>query len=311
MSALPSDSELEAALRTLVASDLTLQTRARNRYSSTYETERVSVLAESGPIDLLCKYGAGYLDPPTGHRRGVAYEATMYEHLLPDDSLATPRYHGTFSTTGSTQCLVLDYVDGYRVNRAPYPCGLLWTCTDLGRFHAQGPRTIPATLNVFNRKYFTRWAAEIDSLSLVGGTARRVIARLRELMKPVVDVLSVTPRTTIHGELYPANVIVQESGAVVVDWESAGRGPGVLDLAVLTQGHWDSDLVQECEAAYWANSGPVEKGQAVRSLAAARVFAAAQLLCHLSYKETNGSAEARAVNEIGTQLETLSAKLLG
>ena len=109
----------------------------------------------------------------------------------------------------------------------------------------------------------------------------------------------------IHGELYPENVIVQESGATVVDWESAGLGPGVLDLAVLTQGNWDSELVEECEAADWRHAEPPDREQAIRSLAAARIFAAVQLLQHLSHKETDGSKEARAANEVGIQLAVL------
>ena len=110
----PSDSELETALRALVASDLTLRERARSRFSSTFETERVSAITESGSLDLLCKYGSGYRDRLTGHRRGIDYEASIYEHFLPDRRLRTPRYHGSFKTVGSAQCLVLGFVDGSR-----------------------------------------------------------------------------------------------------------------------------------------------------------------------------------------------------
>lgn len=291
--------------------DLSVQTRTPSLYSSTFPTERVTVLTKSGPLDLLCKYGLEYRDHITGHRRGVEYEAIMYRHLLPDRSLATPRCHGTFRTIGSTQCLVLDFIDGYRVHHSPYPFALLWTCTDLARFHTHGPRTIPTPLNVFDRPYFTRWATQVLSLDKRDGPVRQVIAKLHDSMNLVIDVLIEAPKTIIHGELYPDNVVVQESRAVVVDWESAGLGPGVLDLAVLTQGNWDSDLVEECEATYWRHSGLPDKDQAARSLAAARVFAAAQLLYHLGRKETDGSKEAQAANEIRTQLAILTTPTAG
>jgi aminoglycoside phosphotransferase (APT) family kinase protein len=54
--------------------------------------------------------------------------------------------------------------------------------------------------------------------------------------------LSRLPRTLVHGELYPSNVIVDTESDPVrvcpVDWEMAGIGPGVVDLAALVGG-WD------------------------------------------------------------------------
>lgn len=121
-------------------------------------------------------------------------------------------------------------------------------------------------------------------------------------METVFDLMRRSPQTVIHGELYPQNVILTETGPVVLDWESAGWGPGVLDLAVLTQGSWDRDLVADCEDAYRGNAGLPNGGTFRQGLAAARVFAAVQLLVHLMDKETNGSAEAQAIEEIAHNL---------
>jgi thiamine kinase-like enzyme len=46
------------------------------------------------------------------------------------------------------------------------------------------------------------------------------------------------PPIVIHGELYPANVLVRGDDVRFVDWESAGRGPAVVDIAAVTTG-WD------------------------------------------------------------------------
>jgi aminoglycoside/choline kinase family phosphotransferase len=54
----------------------------------------------------------------------------------------------------------------------------------------------------------------------------------------------------IHGELYPENVMVADDRICVVDWQSAAIGPGVIDLASLTEGHWQADLVRDCREAY-------------------------------------------------------------
>jgi Ser/Thr protein kinase RdoA (MazF antagonist) len=56
----------------------------------------------------------------------------------------------------------------------------------------------------------------------------------------VVETLGALPRTLVHGELYPSNVLVVREGGGLrvcpVDWEMAGTGPGLLDLAALAGG---------------------------------------------------------------------------
>jgi thiamine kinase-like enzyme len=57
----------------------------------------------------------------------------------------------------------------------------------------------------------------------------------------VVERLASLPTTLVHGELYASNVIVGEGRVCPVDWELAGIGPGVLDVAALTTGWPDSE----------------------------------------------------------------------
>jgi len=52
----------------------------------------------------------------------------------------------------------------------------------------------------------------------------------------VVDILTTLPVTFVHGEFYPSNVMVDGKRIAPVDWEMAGIGPGVLDLAALVTG---------------------------------------------------------------------------
>jgi phosphotransferase family enzyme len=68
--------------------------------------------------------------------------------------------------------------------------------------------------------------------ALAGGLAR---------FDDVVDVLGSLPPALIHGELYPSNVLVvldrEPLGVYPVDWEMAGTGPALIDLAALAGGY--------------------------------------------------------------------------
>lgn len=75
----------------------------------------------------------------------------------------------------------------------------------------------------------------------------RVVAFLADVAPTyraaVSDVLD-QPRTLLHGEFYPANILVDggpPTRIVPVDWEMAGVGPAVLDLAALTSGGWNAE----------------------------------------------------------------------
>ena len=61
------------------------------------------------------------------------------------------------------------------------------------------------------------------------------------------------PAGFLHGELYASNVLVDErSGRVCpVDWEMAGVGPMLLDLAALASGSWRGEERRAIATAYW------------------------------------------------------------
>jgi aminoglycoside phosphotransferase len=57
----------------------------------------------------------------------------------------------------------------------------------------------------------------------------------------IVELLSGLPATLVHGEFYASNVLIAGSRIAPVDWEMAGIGPGVLDLAALSTGWADEE----------------------------------------------------------------------
>jgi aminoglycoside phosphotransferase (APT) family kinase protein len=90
--------------------------------------------------------------------------------------------------------------------------------------HAQKP-----FLLLYDAHFFRRWlrrAIALDaSLAAIADVCERSAWRLlRE------------PRSVIHGELYPSNVLVSGDSIVIVDWETTAVGPAAFDLGALTSG---------------------------------------------------------------------------
>ena len=114
----------------------------------------------------------------------------------------------------------------------------------LARLHkhfAQRP-PISRLLLRYDEDYLGVWAAR----------ARRADPSLERVLSAydtVVRILSDQAPTLIHGEFYASNVMVSDSRIVPVDWEMAGVGPGVLDLAALLTG-WGEEQRAAIVAGY-------------------------------------------------------------
>jgi Phosphotransferase enzyme family len=171
-------------------------------------------------------------------------EIDVYERILAGSALGTPAYHGS---AGSW--LLLEEVAGvelWQVGEIE-----LWeeAARWLSRMHERLRDARSPHLLAYDEQFLHAWLERAQAF--VGGAVlRRVAARYGEL----VDALVALPRTFIHGEFYASNVLVAPTDGGVrisaVDWEMAGVGPGLLDLAALTSGGWSEDVVYRLAAAY-------------------------------------------------------------
>lgn len=68
----------------------------------------------------------------------------------------------------------------------------------------------------------------------------------------VVHALASLPRTLVHGEFYPSNILVTHGERALqvypVDWEMSAIGPGVVDLAAIAGGWSPEERVSLAEA---------------------------------------------------------------
>jgi aminoglycoside phosphotransferase (APT) family kinase protein len=84
-----------------------------------------------------------------------------------------------------------------------------------------------------------RWMTDQASEPL---SRRRRFASLASRYGAVVEEIATQPRGFVHGEFFAPNVLVESGDGTVrvrpVDWELAGIGPPLVDLAALTAGRW-------------------------------------------------------------------------
>ena len=87
-----------------------------------------------------------------------------------------------------------------------------------------------------------------------GPEAAAALGKLAAGYDDAAHFLASLPATFVHGEFYASNVLVdsreQSARVCPVDWEMAGIGPAVIDLAALVSGNWTEPQRAELISAY-------------------------------------------------------------
>jgi hypothetical protein len=122
-------------------------------------------------------------------------------------------------------------------------------------------RRPPQTMHLiqYDEKHYWRWMRRAQRFVRHGDTSQgkksaAAIDWIAERYGRAVERLTKLPRTLIHGEFYPSNVMVDQGSAppriCPVDWEMAAIGPGLMDLAALTSGGWSPAQKKAMATAY-------------------------------------------------------------
>jgi len=208
-------------------------------------------LSGGSTLELVLKEGGRAGRMPDAPRatprflRDPLREIRVYERLLAGPQLGTPRLYGSLVDRGRGRyAMFLERAPGMQLRWTVQPRA--WHCTAAWLAHAhatlaeQGEENA-SWLLIHDAPYYRRWLRRARLLAPRSDRATRVrLAWLARHYDEVVERLASLPRTVIHGEFYPSNVLVDEStdrGRIcVLDWEMAAVGPAVIDLAALTGG---------------------------------------------------------------------------
>ncbi len=267
---------------------LTVVSRERNRMPHTLPSEIVTCCLPDGrELRLFCKYEAGGRHRAHGHRRGLAYEATVYRRVLAPSGASAARCYGVHrERDGRSTWLVMDYVDGgTRLMSTAAPAvrggppvagGMPLAARWLGRFHgaqdALPPRDRPRFLIAYSAAYYDGWARRTARFSRQWRARYPWVAAICERAAEATDALLDGSQVIVHGEFYPGNVLVRDGVVYPVDWESAAFAAGEVDLAALV-GRWPAEIALLCEREYtlarWPAGPPPEFE---RRLLAARLY---------------------------------------
>jgi hypothetical protein len=253
---------LERALSEMRGATVTIARFSRRpfAYETSFAIDSLDVELDSGErLGLLAKdVGPDGLSPEAAatkpaHTLDPDREIAVYRDLLGPAALSTPAFHGAAVDPDLGRWwLFLERIDGEvltDVGEVPVWCDVAAWAARLGGVGD----TVPSLLRR-DSSWHRHWIDAAIVRLQEGGMTDRATAEALDLHgSELVERLLSLPQAFVHGELYPANVLVERTGEgpariAPVDWELAGIGPYALDLAALVSGWSGEDRLAICRA---------------------------------------------------------------
>lgn len=260
---------------------LTILRREPTLYATSFPCEIVRGRFEDGSrLALFCKYTQGNGDGVCSHgqRGGVVYEIAVYRQVLQPSRVSTPTFYGAYTdpSTSSTW-LILEYLErsmavGKVGKLAVMKQAVRWIAQFHSFYEARLSSVSIPVLTSYDAAYYRGWARR--TARFAGHWHRRFpwLAALCRRLQKALAFLAARPRTVIHGEYYPHNILFQRGLVRPVDWETAAIGAGQIDLATITEG-WSPEIIKQFELEYqqarWPDGPPADFQ---RALDLARVY---------------------------------------
>lgn len=175
-----------------------------------------------------------------------ARELAVYRDLLARADQGTPRYHGSeWDEQNGRFWLLLEAVEGVVIRDHNEAHGVLtaaWLARMQG-FFVRHPQDLRRCVHLVTHDEGFFISKAEAALRDVAHIAPDCVARLGSLVDRydrVVELMATQPRTLVHGGYLPGHLLVDQHRDPVrvcpVDWELAGLGPTLFDLASFTDG---------------------------------------------------------------------------
>lgn len=196
------------------------------------------------------------------HRQGVTAEEVSEEvrwlaHLAPRLPGRVPapvltRAGASVAEVDGRVVTVLEWVRG-RVPIKPSPRLAKGLGEALAAVHAASEGFVPGTSRISwdaQGHFGDRLLADIEDLREHASAEERELFLRRALaVQAAFRRLEGEPRTMLHGDLYPLNVLHQSGVLGIIDFANGGPGPRAYDLAVTLRHGWPAG-VRAIQAAY-------------------------------------------------------------
>ena len=239
--------------------------RRPSLYASTSSLEELDVtFADGYALPLVVKnssrtarLGRGDAAHPDFVRDHLR-EIEVYRHVLPHAPPGAPIHYGHIINPAGGAMIVLERIAGLELRNAAtfsmWELAAQWVARFHRSFATVDLTTLAARskLLVYDEAFYWRWLARAQQFA-PNASVRRVLDRIARGYGRSVGRLTGLPRTIIHGEFYPSNIVVRdtddEARVSPVDWEMAAVGPGLIDVAALATG-WNARARRALVRAY-------------------------------------------------------------
>jgi hypothetical protein len=263
----PNEEELLDCLRESLGKEVALVGRSTWDYCSSYPIEELKLQldgARSQRVLFKDVSPAAMFDVARGAKmefqRDPEREIAVYRHVLSEFGLSVPTLMAAnVDPKRGRYWLFLQKVDGLPLwqiaDFAVWESAATW----LGEAHR---RLAGVAANLADRARLLRYdgAACLRWLDIAGRHVdaapdedrRLAVHRLVALGETIARRIDALPVTFLHGEFYASNILVESQSNRIrpVDWEMAGLGHGLIDLAAIAAGNWTVDQREALTAAY-------------------------------------------------------------
>jgi hypothetical protein len=231
--------------------------RSRSPYSSFYGSDIIRIRLSTGEtFEFFLKDFGSYEDPKDGMGGRRDRELSVYRDLLAEGNLGTARYYGSsWAAEEGRFWLLLEFVKGALLRHTPFEYWILaaaWLGRLQGYFARNSSRFLAcdALIRHDSGYFWSKAEPAVREVSQISVSMAARVERVLDRYGEPVQVMANQPVTFVHGSFTPTQILfdAEDMRICPIDWELAGLGSPLYDLAILSDGFEPSKLNQVWDA---------------------------------------------------------------